>query len=95
MFRLAIICFVWQLYADYFIAGGTDYKASKAGTTTASTFYSQAVCGLVAWGYNAFYFEAFDEPWKPNAVGDNGIAADETHWGAMTADRKNKFSLKC
>ncbi len=42
-----------------------------------------------------FRFSAFDEPWKPASVGDNGKAADETAWGAMTADRKTKFSLKC
>lgn len=47
------------------------------------------------WGYNAFFFEAFDEPWKPASVGDNGNVADETTWGAMTADRKKKYSLKC
>lgn len=24
-------------------------------------------------------------PWKPNSVGDNGVAQIETTWGAMTA----------
>lgn len=52
-------------------------------------------CGLLDWGVNVFYFEAFDEPWKPTSVGDNGQASDETHWGAMNADRSTKFSLKC
>jgi exo-beta-1,3-glucanase (GH17 family) len=50
---------------------------------------------MINWGYNAFFFEAFDEPWKPASVGTNGAAADEKHWGAMTADRKSKYSLRC
>lgn len=50
---------------------------------------------MIGWGYNVFFFEAFDEPWKPKSIGDNGLAADETHWGAMTAEGKNKYSLKC
>jgi glucan 1,3-beta-glucosidase len=50
---------------------------------------------MLAWGYRVFYFEAFDEPWKPKSIGDNGQSADETHWGAMNADRSTKFGLKC
>ncbi|KAK5675090.1 glycoside hydrolase 3 protein [Elasticomyces elasticus] len=75
--------------------GGTNYGAATASTDLASEFYSQAVCGMLDWGVNVFYFEAFDEPWKPTSVGDNGAAADETHWGAMKADRSAKYSLKC
>ncbi|KAI9670559.1 MAG: glycoside hydrolase 3 protein [Alyxoria varia] len=75
--------------------GGTNYEAAKAGTANAKTYYRSAVCGLRAWGVNVFYFEAFDEPWKPDSVGDSGASSDETHWGAMTAGRKAKFNLKC
>jgi len=75
--------------------GGSDYGAAKASTKNAATYFSQAVCGMLSWGYNVFFFEAFDEPWKPHAVGDSGSAGDETHWGAMTADRQSKYSLKC
>lgn len=50
---------------------------------------------MLAWGYNVFYFEAFDEPWKPASVGDSGVSSDETHWGAMTASREAKYSLQC
>ncbi|KAM3418211.1 hypothetical protein BST61_g4215 [Cercospora zeina] len=75
--------------------GGSDYEAAKAGTQNAEAFYQHAFCGALDWGINAFYFEAFDEPWKPESVGDNGIAKDETKWGAMTADRKTKFNLQC
>lgn len=75
--------------------GGSDYENAKAGTKNAADFYSKAVCSMLNWGVNVFYFEAFDEPWKPKSIGDNGKAADETHWGAMNADRSTKFSLKC
>ena len=75
--------------------GGTNYGPATASTSLASQFYSQAVCGMLDWGVNVFYFEAFDEPWKPSSVGDNGNAEDETHWGAMKADRSSKYSLKC
>lgn len=75
--------------------GGSDYEDARAGTKNAKQFYDEAVCGLLDWGLNAFYFEAFDEPWKPSSTGDNGVAQIETHWGAMTADRKPKFSLTC
>lgn len=52
---------------------------------------------MLDWGVNVFYFEAFDEPWKPDSIGDDGNPADEKHWGAMNADRTTKpnFSLKC
>lgn len=71
------------------------YQAAVGGVANAQTFYDTGVCGILAWGYNIFYFEAFDEPWKPHATGDGGLVADETHWGAMNADRSPKFTLKC
>ena len=76
-------------------AGGTNYQNAIAGTANAATFWSQGICGMLDWGFNVFYFEAFDEPSKPPSVGLNGDAEDEAHWGAMTADRNTKFSLKC
>ncbi|KAI7331308.1 putative glucan 1,3-beta-glucosidase [Hortaea werneckii] len=77
--------------------GGTDYGAATAGTDLAARYYSESVCGMLDWGVNVFYFEAFDEPWKPTSTGDNGNDADETHWGAMNADRsmKDGFKLRC
>ena len=50
---------------------------------------------MVTWGVNVFVFEAFDEPWKPASVGEDGKAADETHWGVMTVDRVPKYDLTC
>lgn len=87
----------WNGETGWPTTGGTDYEAARAGTNLAATFYSQGPCGMLDWGVNVFYFEAFDEPWKPASVGANGQPADETHWGAMNADRslKQGFSLQC
>lgn len=86
---------IWNGETGWPTAQGTDYGAAKGGTDNAESFYKNGFCALLDWGFNAFYFEAFDEPWKPASIGDNGKAADETTWGAMTADRKAKFDLKC
>lgn len=75
--------------------GGSNYGAATAGTANAKTYFQQGVCGMIDWGFNVFFFEAFDEPWKPASIGDNGAAADEKHWGAMTSDRTAKYSLQC
>lgn len=74
---------------------GNQYEAAVPGLQSAEAFYHNGVCAKVKGGVNVFYFEAFDEPWKPDSIGENGQAADEKHWGAMTSDRKPKFSLKC
>ncbi|KAF2667878.1 putative glucan 1,3-beta-glucosidase [Microthyrium microscopicum] len=73
----------------------TKYEAAVGGVSNAQTFYTSGICSMLNYGYNAFYFEAFDEPWKPASIGLNGQPADETHWGAMNADRTTKFPLKC
>ncbi|KAF2094809.1 family 17 glycosyl hydrolase [Rhizodiscina lignyota] len=86
---------LWNGETGWPTDGGTDYGAAKAGTANAKTYWQQAVCPMIDWGFNVFYFEAMDEPWKPDSVGDNGSAQDEKHWGAMTAARAVKFSLKC
>jgi glucan 1,3-beta-glucosidase len=41
--------------------GGSDYGPATASTNNAATYYSQGVCGILDWGINLFYFEAFDE----------------------------------
>ncbi|KAF2870000.1 glucan 1,3-beta-glucosidase-like protein [Massariosphaeria phaeospora] len=86
---------IWNGETGWPTAVGTDYEDAKGGLENAEYFYKHGFCTLLAYGFNAFYFEAFDEPWKPASIGDNGKAADETTWGAMTADRKPKHSLKC
>lgn len=86
---------IWNGETGWPTAVGTDYGDAKGGLENAEYFYQHGFCALLDFQFNAFYFEAFDEPWKPASIGDNGKAADETAWGAMTADRKAKFSLKC
>ncbi|KAK8216446.1 beta-glucosidase [Phyllosticta capitalensis] len=75
--------------------GGSSYGPAQASTDDAEIYYSQSICGMLTWGVNVFMFEAIDEPWKPDSVGQNGQSADEKHWGAMGADRKPKFDLSC
>jgi len=75
--------------------GGTNYGDAIASTKNAAQYYKQGLCGMLAWNVDTFYFEDTDEPWKPDSIGDNGEAADETHWGAMTAEHVPKFSLRC
>jgi glucan 1,3-beta-glucosidase len=59
------------------------------------TYWQSAVCGLLDWGVDLFWFEAFDEPNKADAIGDDGVAASEKHWGSFTSDRQPKFDMKC
>ncbi|KAK8196719.1 glycoside hydrolase 3 protein [Zalaria obscura] len=85
----------WTGETGWPTTGGTNYGAAIAGTSNAQTYWDDAVCGMLAWGGNVFSFEAFDEPWKPESVGEDGSASDETHWGVMTSGRTAKFSLTC
>jgi glucan 1,3-beta-glucosidase len=61
----------------------------------AQTYFKSAICGMLSWGVNVFVFEAFDEPWKPASIGQNGQPEDETHWGLWNADRSTKYSFGC
>ncbi|KAL6239931.1 hypothetical protein BDW75DRAFT_248691 [Aspergillus navahoensis] len=61
--------------------GGSDYGAAKASTEFGEKYYKNAVCAMLTWGIDVFYFEAFDESWKPDSKGDNGEDKDEKHWG--------------
>ncbi|KAI2791200.1 Glucan 1,3-beta-glucosidase [Penicillium oxalicum] len=75
--------------------GGSDYENALAGTKNAETFWKTGVCGMLDWGVDLFYFEAYDESWKPSSIGDNGKPMNENHWGLFTADRKLKFDSTC
>ncbi|MCJ1233538.1 glycoside hydrolase 3 protein [Varicellaria rhodocarpa] len=86
---------VWTGETGWPTTGGSNYGAAIAGTQNAASFFHKGVCSALTWGFNVFVFEAFDEPWKPASVGDDGKSADETHWGVMTGDRQVKFPLKC
>ncbi|KAK0379335.1 glycosyl hydrolase family 17 [Colletotrichum limetticola] len=74
---------------------GAKYQQAIPGQDNAQAFYDSGVCGMVNWGFNVFFFEAFDEPWKPHAIGEDGSEAPETHWGGMKADRAPKYLLRC
>ena len=84
-----------ELNAHRWPTQGTAYESAQPGTDNAKTYYHSAVCGITAWGVNTFVFEAFDEPWKPVSIGQNGEVADETHWGVWNADRSSKYDLSC
>jgi len=75
--------------------GGSNYEAALAGTQNEASFFQDGVCGMLDWGVDVFYFEAFDEPGKPPSIGVDGQPANEQHWGAFTSDRTAKFSLQC
>lgn len=86
---------IWNGETGWPTTGGTNYGPAIASTQSASTYFAQSVCGMLDWGVNVFYFEAFDEPWKPASIGTDGQSEDETHWGALTVDRSTKFPLQC
>lgn len=86
---------LWNGETGWPTDGGSNYDGAIAGTNNAQTYWKQGVCAMLDWGFNVFYFEAFDEPWKPESVGDNGSAQDERHWGAMTSTRGKKWTLSC
>ncbi|KAG9234089.1 putative glucan 1,3-beta-glucosidase [Amylocarpus encephaloides] len=74
---------------------GHTYQSAVPGVKNAEAYWKSAICGILAWGVNVFAFEAFDEPWKPLSVGQDGSVADETHWGVWNSDRSEKFSVSC
>jgi glucan 1,3-beta-glucosidase len=75
--------------------GGTNYGAALAGTSNAAEYWKNGICGMRTWGVNVFAFEAFDEPWKPDSIGDSGQPQDEKHWGAYDQNRVAKYTLTC
>ncbi|MCJ1475707.1 hypothetical protein MMC13_004370 [Lambiella insularis] len=56
---------IWNGEVGWPSDGGTSYQNAMAGTQNAATFFQQGVCAALNWGFNVFYFEAFDEPSKP------------------------------
>ena len=86
---------IWNGETGWPGTGGTDYGIAKAGDDNAETFFQEGVCAALGWNYNVFLFEAFDEPWKPESIGDTGKVSNEQHWGVYSGDRKPKFSVNC
>ena len=75
--------------------GGTNAGAAIAGDDNMKTYWQSAMCGLLDWGVDIFWFEAFDEPNKPDSTGENGQVSSEQHWGAFSSSRVAKFALHC
>lgn len=86
---------LWNGETGWPTDGGSNYNAAMAGTNNAIIYWKTGICGMLKWGVNVFYFEAFDEPNKPDSIGQDGNAANERHWGAYTADMKPKWDLSC
>lgn len=84
---------LWNGETGWPTDGGSNYHDnSKTGTAVASTqnaqyFYSNGVCAALDWNFNVFYFEAFQEQWKPDSKGLDGQVGDEKHWGAFDSNR--------
>lgn len=74
---------------------GDNYGAAQPGLREAETFFKVAICAIQYWGLDVYAFEAFDEPWKPVSIGDNGEAKDERHWGVYEEDRRPKYDNRC
>lgn len=74
-----------------FVLAGASYGGAVDGINEAYTFFKQGVCALLGWNKNVFYFEAFDEPWKPASTGLSNQTEPETGWGLYNADRTPKF----
>ena len=75
--------------------GGGKYIDAEAGTENAQTFFQTGVCAALDWGVDVFYFEAFDETWKPDSLGANNVYENEKNWGAYYSNRTAKFSMSC
>lgn len=75
--------------------GGTNEGAAIASTANAAAYWKSAVCGLLDWGVDLFFFEAFDEPDKADATALDGVSASEKHWGAFYSNRTTKYDLAC
>lgn len=77
------------------LTDGSNYDDAEPGVENAEIFFKVAVCAMLKWGVDVYVFEAFDEPWKPVSVGDNGEAKDERHWGVYEEDRRVKYDNRC
>lgn len=52
---------IWTGETGWPSDGGSDNRASKAGTTVAASYYRRTICESVVEGSKIFAFEAFDE----------------------------------
>lgn len=71
---------------------GANFQNAYPSVSNARDFWMKAVCAIRKWGVNVFYFEAFDEPHKPDTSGVEGV---EKYWGVFDSDHNLKFPLDC
>lgn len=81
----------WVGETGWATAGG-DFGESVPSIEKAASFWQNAVCGIRGWGINTIVFEAYDESWKPNTSGIEGV---ERHWGVLNDDGSPKYNLVC
>lgn len=72
--------------------GGGSFQASIPSTENAQHFWKSAICAIRAWGINTLVFEAYDESWKPDTSGIEGV---EKYWGVLADDGTPKYDLAC
>ncbi|CAD6591887.1 MAG: glycoside hydrolase 3 protein [Alectoria sarmentosa] len=82
---------LWNGETGWPTTAGASYGGAVDGINEAYTFFKQGVCALLGWNKNVFYFEAFDEPWKPASTGLSNQTEPETGWGLYNSDRTPKF----
>lgn len=71
---------------------GGNFGPAVPSLENAATFWQDSICAIRAWGVNTLIFEAYDEAWKPNSSGIEGV---EQHWGVLHDDGTPKYNLTC
>lgn len=71
---------------------GSNFEVSEPSVENAANFWQKAVCAIRAWGINTLVFEAYDESWKPDTSGIEGV---EKYWGVLKDDGTPKYDLTC
>lgn len=76
---------------------GADYGSAVPSVSNAASFWQEGICAIRAWGINTLVFEAYDESWKPDTTGDNGVSISgvEKNWGVLNDDGTPKYELTC
>lgn len=76
---------------------GANFGSSVPSVDNAKQYWQEAICAIRSWGINVAVFEAFDEAWKPDTKGDNGVSTGgvEQNWGVYDSQHNLKYSLKC
>lgn len=71
---------------------GENYGSATPNVQTAEQYWKEAVCGIRGLGVNVFFFELYDESYKPAEQGKSSV---ERHWGILNSDGSPKYDLSC